>query len=405
MSKPIILYVDDEPNNLTVFEASMPDEWEVVVSNSPIAILNSLNEMNPAVILCDQKMPGMKGVEFLELAKKLVPRAVRMIVTGYSDEDLVIASVRKAQIFDYIRKPWDSEQLEVALRRGLEHYRLNTEREEIVHKLKEQTAVLEARQQALERAKIELELAGHRESLLRIELECWVPPFVLAALKNPQMKFPVNKDLVGITFDIVGSSKIHGHFAHGKSLRARVMEVFSEAILRHGGFRESHSGDSAYAHFGLMGEAATYGEAALAAAREFRVGLRSIGQIHGCPVECGIALHAAKDAIVDIHTVQLNTPQGTVTQKSFDTSSSEIDLLHRIEKVIHRLPGSNIIVTDSFLQLLSQHPKNLIEIGPILLPGQKNPVRVYILPSDLVNETHLAEFRADCVVEPLKVAA
>lgn len=403
--KPTILYIDDEPNNLTVFEASMPDEWNIVVDSNPISILNRLNEINPWIILSDQKMPGMKGVEFLELAKKLVPNAVRMIVTGYSDEDLVIASVRKAQIFDYIRKPWDTEHLEVALRRGIDHYRLNTERDEIVQKLREQTIVLEARQQALEKATIELELAGHRERLLRMELECWVPPFVLAALKNPQIEFPVHKDLVGITFDIVGSSKIHGHFVHGKSLRARVLEVFSEAILRHGGFRESHAGDSAYAHFGLMGEASSYGEAALAAAREFRVGLRSIGQIHGCPVECGIALHAAHNAVVDIHTVQLNTPLGTLTQKSFDTASAEIDLLHRIEKLIHRLPGSNIIMTEAFLKLLSQQPKNLIEIGPVAVIGQDQPVLVYILPSDLVQESDLADFRAQFVVELLKVAA
>lgn len=392
MSQPVILYVDDEPNNLTVFEASMPAGWVIKLADGPVQALNSLNDWNPWVIISDQRMPTMKGVEFLHLAKRLLPQAVRIIVTGYSDEDLIIESVRKAQVFDYLRKPWEPENLEIVLQRAIDHFALSRERDEMIVRLQDQTLALEERNRTLEQIKSELEKSEKRETLLRQELECWVPPFVRHTLKDASVTFPMRRDLVGITFDIVGSGKIHDHSFQGRPLRARVLGNFSEAILRNGGFRESHAGDSAYAHFGLMGEAHSYGEAALSAAREFRVSLRSLASMHGYPIECGIALHAAKNTVVDIHTVQLHTAQGLVTQKSFDTTSSEIDVLHRIEKLTHRLPGTNIILTRSFLDLLGTLPQNMKALGLVRIDGYPRPLELFLLPSDMVSQSVFEKF-------------
>jgi class 3 adenylate cyclase len=237
---------------------------------------------------------------------------------------------------------------------------------------------------------------------MRRELECWVPPFVLWALQNPQLKFPIRRDLVGVTFDIIGSSRIHDVTIDGKPLRAAVIQLFSESILRHGGFRESHSGDSAYAHFGLMDGIRGYGEAALAAAREFRVALRGLNKVYHLDLECGIALHAAHDAVVDVHTVHLKTPAGDVTQKSFDTTSNEIDLLHRIEKLVHRLPGSNIIMTESFVEHLTTRPEELIYLGSRQFTGQSKPVKLYLIRSDMLTPEDLREFmHEEFPLEPL----
>ncbi|MDQ3231078.1 MAG: hypothetical protein M3Q07_04590, partial [Pseudobdellovibrionaceae bacterium] len=344
----------------------------------------------------------MKGVEFLALAAQLVPLAVRIIVTGYSDEDLVISSVTKAQVFDYIKKPWEPELLEQSLQRAIDFYRVNRQKEEVLADLANKRLELERQAMDLEKARLELELARHRESEMRRELECWVPPFVLWALQNPQLKFPIRRDLVGITFDIVGSSRIHGLTIEGKPLRAAVIQLFSESIMRHGGFRESHSGDSAYAHFGLMDGIRGYGEAALAAAREFRVALRGLNKVYHVDLECGIALHAAHDAVVDVHTVHLKTPAGDVTQKSFDTTSNEIDLLHRIEKLVHRLPGSNIIMTESFLEHLTTIPDELIYLGSRQFAGQSRPVKLFLIRSDLLSAEELRNFiRDEFPIEPL----
>jgi FixJ family two-component response regulator len=392
--QPVIIYVDDEANNLTVFDAICPTSWSVHCFDSPLKALAQMKELDPWVIVADQRMPGLKGVEFLQLARELAPLAIRIIVTGYSDEDLVIKSVTKAQVFDYIRKPWEPEALESSLLKAIEYYQVNRQKEEILADLAHKHRELERQRLDLENTRLELELAKRRESEMRRELECWVPPFVLWALQNPQLKFPIRRDLVGITFDIIGSSRIHSVAIDGKPLRAAVIQRFSESILRHGGFRESHSGDSAYAHFGLMDGTRGYGEAAIAAAREFRVALRSLTKVYDVELECGIALHAAREAVVDVHTVHLKTPTGVVTQKSFDTTSTEIDLLHRIEKLVHKLPGSNIIMTEHFVELLTRRPDDLILLGTRHFQGHDRPVRLFLVKSDRVDRQTLEHFVA-----------
>lgn len=392
--KPEIVYIDDEPRNLAVFEAAVPADWSVHTFHEPLTALTALEKLHPWVIMSDQRMPGIKGVQLLELARKLHPEAVRIIVTGYSDEDLIIESVRKANVFDYIRKPWDPEDLEAAIGRAISYFKMTTERNGLIEKLQEQQKNLEEQNKALASIKDALQQTHDREVALRRELECWVPPFVLWALNENKMKFPIKRDLVGVAFDIINSSDIHGVSVDGRSLRSWVIGAFSEAILRFGGWRESHAGDSAYAHFGLMNNLENPADSALAAAREFRVALRNISQTKNVKIECGIGLHVARNSEVSVHEVSLPTKTGTIVQKSFDTTSSGIDLLHRIESLVHELPGSNIIMSEDFVSSLRFKVEKLIELGYFRARGQVDAVKLFMLPSDLVGEKEIAEFQS-----------
>ncbi|MBP9706472.1 MAG: response regulator [Oligoflexales bacterium] len=404
MKKPIIFYVDDEPNNLTIFEASVPDTWQVYTFDSPITALKELERYHPSIVLSDQRMPIMKGVEFLELVKKLLPSAIRIVVTGYSDEDLVIESVRKAQVFDYLRKPWETEELIASLQRALDFYSLNQEREELLNTLQKQQAELKDKTENLSKAKLELELSIAKEKQMRQELESWVPPFVVWAIQSENVKFPLMRNLIGVTFDIIESSRLHGQLVNGKPVRKRILELFSEAIMRHSGWRESHAGDSAYAHFGLVESQKPPAEAALAAAQDFRVALRGLSKVSGLDFECGIALHLSKDTIVDVHTIQISTDAGIKTQKSFDTSSRDVDLLHRIEKLTHALPGTNIILTADFLSQLHSIPQRLIDLGYVAVRGQTECVRLHLIPSDLASGEALQKFKNEYFEETKELA-
>lgn len=379
--KPILFYVDDEPHNLVVFEAACPEDWEVHTFDSGIAALEKIDSVRPHVILSDQRMPGMTGVQFLELAKKLLPHAIRIIVTGYSDEDLVVESVRKAGIFDYFKKPWDVDDLISSLSRATEFYRAEEESRRLQKELEIRERELRESNENLSRALKDLELAQGKERELRSELECWVPPFVLWSIQQAPMAQSMKKNLFAIAFDIIESNRLHDVSYKGRPMRGRIIQIFTEAVLRHGGWRESHSGDSAYGHFGLMQEGENAAEAALAAAREFRVGLKSLSDISGIEIECGISLHVAPECPVFLHTVQLQTPRGTVTQKSFDTSSADVDLLHRMEKLMHELPGSNIVMSGTFVEKLKNTRSEFIQLGAHLFHGQKEPVELYLIPS------------------------
>ncbi|MGE0173092.1 MAG: response regulator [Oligoflexales bacterium] len=392
-TKPIIIYVDDQPHNLTIFEASLPSEWQVFTFDSPLKALQDIAKLNPWVVISDQRMPGMPGVEFLELGRKLSPTSVRIIVTGYSDEDLIIESVRKAQVFDYIRKPWDQSEIEASLKRAIDFYRAINEKEKLYRELEVQKNELQEKTRSLYEIKAQLEDTARQEKELRAELECWAPPFVLWALRDKNIQFPIKKDIVGITFDIIGSSEIHDLSIANRPLRSLVIQRFSESIIRNGGWRESHAGDSAYAHFGLVDIMTNPADAALAAAREFRVSLRSLSEVGKVNIECGIALHLAKETQVDVHTVQLNTPRGIVSQKSFDTTSQDIDLLHRIEKMSHLLPGSNIIMTEAFVKTLSSSPKNMLELGYVNVRSYREEVLLFAIGSDQLTEKSIDQFR------------
>ncbi|MES2964668.1 MAG: response regulator [Bdellovibrionota bacterium] len=389
---PVIFYIDDEPHNLVVFEAACPDDWKVHVFENPMVALQKLDQIRPHVIISDQRMPGMTGVQFLEVAKKILPDAVRIIVTGYSDEDLVVESVRKAQIFDYIKKPWEVDDLLASLTRALDFQRADVATRRLQAELVAREAQLRETNGLLTSAMRDLELAQLKEADIRKELECWVPPFLRWALDDSRIGGSQKRDLVGIAFDIVNSSALRDVTLNGRHLRSQIIQIFTEAVLRHGGWRESHSGDSAYGHFGLLGneiESETPADSALASAREFRVALRNLSSVFGKTAECGIALHIAVDAEVHIHTVQLNTPRGPVTQKSFDTSSTDVDLLHRMEKLVHQLPGTNIVMSRGFVDALKVQPPNLVEIGYHLFAGQKEAVPLLIIPSDLAKPADL----------------
>lgn len=382
---PILIYVDDEPHNLTVFEAAMPSDWKVHVYDNPLKALDDLTKLNPWVIVSDQRMPGMSGVNFLEIVKRTHPHAKRVLVTGYSEEDLIIDSVRKAGVHDYIRKPWDVDDLCHRIGQIVETFRLETS-------VNEKNQLLQKQFSDMETLTTKLKEAKENSDRLLNELEAWAPPFLLKALRDPSIQFPLQRDLALITFDIIDSSKIHDLYVEGNSVRSIVLKEFSESVIKHGGLRESHSGDSAYAHFGLLPETKKPAESALAVASEFRTFLRNFSLKNNIEIECGIGLHLAKGAYINIHTAEFESPTGKVIQKSFDSSSPDVDLVHRMEKMTHSLPGSNIIISDEFLSILEGKLPGTKELGNYLFKGQKNHCRLYLKASDKVTESDMAEF-------------
>ncbi len=385
-TRPLIVYVDDEPHNLTTFEATFDGMFDVRAFSEPLKALEEVIKLDPCVIVSDQRMPGMTGVNLLELVKRTNPFAKRVLVTGYSDEDLVVESVRKAQIHDYIRKPWDTDDLQHRILKMIEAYQLECA-------LRAKTQDLEMKNKELINIADELRNAKEREEDLRKELEAWAPPFILKAIRDQKTNFPMKKDLALITCDVVDSSNLHGIFLNERSVRSYIIRSFSEAVIRHGGWRESISGDSAYAHFGLVQNIEQPVQAAFAVANEFRLFLRTFSETNKINVECGIGLHVAKNCLVDLLSVKMETSFGLITQKSFDTTSTDIDLVHRIEKLTHLLPGSNIAMTNEFVKALNLHPTSLAEIQPILFKGQKKPTSVYIKTSDKVSETDIKNFQ------------
>jgi class 3 adenylate cyclase len=205
-----------------------------------------------------------------------------------------------------------------------------------------------------------------------------------------KVSFPVKKNLAVMAIDIIGSGAIHGLSVGQKSLRALALEEFGMLVLKHGGFVENTEGDAAYANFGLSERTTRPCDAALAVANEFRAALRGIASHHRQTIECGIGLHFAPQCEANVSEYNVNTPQGVVVQKRFYTSSSDIDLVHRMEKHVHKLPGSNIVFTRDFLERLDGPPdKPFYSLGHHLFKGQRSPVELLLIKSALTKDEDL----------------
>jgi two-component system probable response regulator PhcQ len=136
-----ILYVDDEEKSLKYFSRAFEEQFRILIASNAQEGLKLL-EQHPddiALLMTDQRMPGEKGVWLLERARQLRPRMIRILVTAYSDMDAAIAAVNTGAIYRYVTKPWDPPQIEATLKRGLEFFMVQRERDQL---LREKTSVL-----------------------------------------------------------------------------------------------------------------------------------------------------------------------------------------------------------------------------------------------------------------------
>ena len=117
-----ILIVDDEPANLRLMERLFRREYQVVTALAGKEGLEILKQHDIALIISDQRMPGMTGIEFLKSAAALRPQTVRIILTGYTDVNALVEAINSGVVYKYVTKPWLNEDLQQAVRRGIENY-------------------------------------------------------------------------------------------------------------------------------------------------------------------------------------------------------------------------------------------------------------------------------------------
>ncbi len=120
--KPPVLVVDDEPRILDSICDLLDENFEVVASTNPHEALEILKTSKIAVILADQRMPGLTGDQFLARAQELSD-ATRILVTGYADIDALIRAVNECQIYTYIPKPWEPSELKVTVVKAAKYSR------------------------------------------------------------------------------------------------------------------------------------------------------------------------------------------------------------------------------------------------------------------------------------------
>lgn len=136
-TRPTLIVIDDEPEVLRSLHDLLRFEYRVRTFTDPTEALAALEAEDAAVVMSDQRMPRMSGVEFLRRAKALRPDTTRLLFTGYSDIKAVIDAINEGNVFRYVSKPWDPDELGVILRQAVAMHDLVAERRQLIAELQQ----------------------------------------------------------------------------------------------------------------------------------------------------------------------------------------------------------------------------------------------------------------------------
>lgn len=289
-SRPV-LYVDDEPNNLTVFEAAFEDKYDVYTALSGADALRILDERPIHVLVTDMRMPEMNGVELLERVLPRHPEVIRIVLTGYTDVESIVRAINQGQVHQYITKPWDERELGIIIDRSL-------------------AAFAEARRQVQLTA--ELDAAVRSEDAIRQVFQRFVPPEVTddvlrTAGSGDPLPPPESREVTLLFADIRGFTDLCS--AHPPSLILDLLNEYfacmTEIIAENSGTVNQFLGDAILAVFGAPLEVVDSSRRAVRAARQMVLALERFNEraveLVGQPLQIGIGIQRGLVSVGVVH--------------------------------------------------------------------------------------------------------
>jgi class 3 adenylate cyclase len=225
-----VLYVDDEANNLTAFKAGFRRDYNVYTALSGMEGLEIFKNENIHVVVTDQRMPNMTGVEFLQQLPE-IPDNIRIILTGFSDIESIIEAINTGQVYRYITKPWNKEELKMNIDNAIETVLLRRDNKELIDQLREHNDQLE--EKIKDRTKDIEKEKEKSDSLLRNIL----PDEIADELKKFGKSYARRHDEVTVVFaDIVGFTQ------HAEKLEPELLineldglfRAFDNIVEKHG---------------------------------------------------------------------------------------------------------------------------------------------------------------------------
>jgi CheY-like chemotaxis protein len=190
--RPRILIVDDEEAILETMTFTFMDLYEVLTTSDPTKAMSILEENQPvSVVITDQRMPGMTGVELLKEVYENFPETVRIILTGFADSEATIKAINDGHIYGYINKPWEPDELKTIVRRATELHALSLENRRLVDDLRNANLFLAAVMDRLRTGAIAIDRDG-----------------IVRAVNKPAVAFiGLEEDIRGIRIDDVMASQ------------------------------------------------------------------------------------------------------------------------------------------------------------------------------------------------------
>lgn len=349
-----ILYVDDEPNNLLVFESAFEDDYDIFTAESAREAIKILKREHIDLLITDQRMPEMTGVQLLEAVSGGFPDLIRMILTGYSDVQAVIHAINTGRLDQYLTKPYDVDALGLTIERALER-----------KSAREHNRALIAH----------LEAAVRRAQRVREVFQKHVPePVVEALLSGRSDTLVGERRIVVILFaEIVRFRNLASPLSPDRAL-GFVDAYFTEMdriILEHNGFFATSACDEIFALFGVPLASMDADRNAILAAKEMLAAMPRLNEEHatrllGQSVQIRIGIHRGEVIAGNV---------GAATRMQYGVIGDAVNVASRIQD--QAAPGEILISDGVYSWVDEEEDLELAERGLADLRGVPDPVKLY----------------------------
>ncbi|MEZ4774114.1 MAG: adenylate/guanylate cyclase domain-containing protein [Bacteroidia bacterium] len=349
-----ILYVDDEPQNLISFRATFRREYTIFTASSGEEGLEMLRKNKVHLIITDERMPGMTGVQFLEKTIPEYPECVRIVLTGFTDMEAIISVINNGRIFRYITKPWDENELRMTIENARQLHELQENNKRLVHELKakveEQERTLKLFMKYVPESVVEKALSNTTDSIFEGEL----------------------KEIAVLFCDIRGFTNMSEELSP-KEVVAFLNDyyaIMSAVIKRHEGTVNQFVGDEIFAAFGTPISTPNFEQRAVLCALDMMKKLEELNGRYrekmGREIEMGIGINSGEVVAGNL---------GSEDKISYSVTGDTVNTGKRIETLTKDAPNTILISESIYVKV-----KSLIQADawdPIEVKGKREKIQVY----------------------------
>ena len=349
-----IVYVDDEEQNLISFKAGFRREYNILTVLSGKEGIEILKNNDVHLIITDQRMPEMTGIQFLEKIMHEFPDTIRMILTGFSDVEAIIGAINSGRVFRYITKPWDENELRMTIENARQLYKLQEDRKQLLSDLQ---------------LKVE-----EQEKTLRLFMK-YVPEQVVSkALESSEDTiFDGEQREIAVLFcDIRGFTPLSEKKSPKEvvSLLNDYYSLMSESIKRYNGTTIQYVGDEVFAAFGAPINIADKEKMAVFCALDMMRNLSKLNEKYisrfNEEIKIGIGINYGEVIAGNLGSEEI---------LSYSVTGDTVNTGKRIESVTRDYPNSILISNTIY-----QKTKDIIDIKefePLQVKGKKDKILVY----------------------------
>ncbi len=349
-----ILYVDDEEHNLTSFAATFRKDYKIHICTNGNEALEIMRHNDIKLVITDQRMPEMTGIQLLEKLSPEFPDSIRMILTGFSDIEVIIEAINSGRVFRYITKPWNENELKMTIENARQLFDLQTRNKDLVEELQQK---VEEQDQTLK-----LFTRYVPEQVVKSTLEKSQESIFEGELRNVAVLFC---DIRGFTplSEVLSPKEV-------VSFLNEYYQIMTEVVKQHKGSVIQFVGDEIFAAFGALEYFPDNASNAVFCALKMMDMLPKLNKKYRekfkTEIEIGIGINYGEVVAGNL---------GSEDRIRFSVTGDTVNTGKRIESITKDYPHS-VLINDSVYQEVKE-VINTKEWDPIQVKGKKEKIIVH----------------------------